>query len=264
MSNYALINSEAEKKQIEVKAVIERTINTFLIELGIDPNQRELIRSFITVSEGNPYFEASQKDLAAIVYGGNLHNRDECKRATDKIRYNLKTLLKWQEANNLEIIQIVTLGNQIKTGDGQFQYNKTRFYFLLMDEILKSISSDSAGSVEARIEKVIEKLKEQYHPVEKRKSYHPNHKIQKAGKTLLTTMDNIFNWNIEAHSDPVNSCERFLGQLTERIEQLSSEWKEKQAREKVISKFERLMTNCKENRELTNNYNKESELPLEA
>lgn len=248
----------------EFSQQIETLINSLLTEVGLKPNQRELVRACIAVSEANPYFQASFKDLAAIVYGQNaVENRAECKRATDKIRNNIKTLQNWQEANGLDIIQIVTLGNRIKTGDGQFKYNKTRFYFLLLDEILKSIPLDSAESFEVSVGIIIEKLKEQHQPVERRKPYHPNHKIQKAGKTLLTNLDNIFNWNIEAKSDPIKSCERFLEQLNERFKRLSSVWKEQQSREKAIVDFEGLMASCQEKRELSNNHNKESELPLE-
>jgi hypothetical protein len=267
MSNHALVSSEAvemEAVETDITAIIEKQINTFLIEVGLKPNQRELIRAFIAVSKGSPYFEVSYKDLGAIVYGGNLENKAECKRASDKIRNNIKTLLKWQGANRLEIIQIVTVGNRVKTDDGQFNYNKTRFYFSLLDEILKSISFDSTETLEISVEAVIEKLKEKYQPVERRKSYHPNHKIQKAGKTLLTTMDNIFKLNIEAKSNPVESCQRFLRELNKRFEELSSDWLDQQSGEKVIADFERLMNSCNENGELSSNHNKESELSLKS
>ena len=209
-----------EAKTGSVEA-IEKAINAFLVEVGLRPNQRELIRAFLHISKGNPYFEASHKDLAVIVYGQNaLKNTIEGKRATDSIRNNIKTLLKWQEENELEIIRIVVLGNRIKTDDGQFKFNKSKFHLMLLDEILKLISAVSSESYEVRIEEVIAKLIEQYQPVERRKSYHPNHKIQKAGKTLLTTLENIFNWNREAKSDPIKSCERFLRQLNEKFNDL--------------------------------------------
>lgn len=262
MNDCALINKEEEKNEIEVRAEIERTINEFLIAVGLKPNQRELIRAFIAVSEAHPYFEAAYKELGAIVYGGNLGNKAEGKRAADKIRNNIKTLLKWQEANGLEIIQIVTYGNQIKTDDGQFQYNKTRFYFSLLDEILKSIHSSSADSSKISIEAVIGKLKEQYQPVKRREPFHPNHRIQKAIKTVITKIDTVFALNIEAQSDPIKSCERLLREATKRFEHLKTEWTEKGARKGVMADFERLLAKNKGKRELSYDYFKEGELPL--
>lgn len=258
----AIIAPYQTEAEISYIPGMENLINNFLTEVGLKPGLRELVRAFNIISEGNPYFEASREELAAIVYGQKaVENKAERKRSNDKIRNAIKSLQKWQEDNKLDVIQIVVLGNRIKTDEGQFRYNKTKFYFSLLDEILKSLSS--AENVETSVEEVIEKLKEQYQPVEKRQPYHPKHKIQKAGKTLLTYLQNIFHWNIETKSDPVKSCEMFLRQLNERFDELSSDWKEQQSKNKFIADFERLIEGCQEKEKVSVSYNKESEIPLE-
>jgi hypothetical protein len=265
MNNCAVINKQETEIKIEITARIESIIEEFIKEIGLKPTLRELIRAFLRISEGRNYFEASRKQLAASVHGQHiLRDKNETKRKTDSIKHHLGNLLKWQEKNGLEIIRIVTFGNRVHMTDGTFNYNATRYHFILLDEVLKMIPADSAESFEVSFEKVVEVLKEKYQPVERHKPYHPNHKIQKAGKALLTTLDNIFKWNIEAKSNPVESCERFLRQLNERFKELSSDWKEQQSRETAIADFERLMTGCEEIAELSSNFNKESELPLES
>lgn len=180
------------------------------------------------------------------------------------IKYHLDNLLKWQETSGLEIIRIVTLGNRVQMTDGTFNFNATRYHFILLDEILKMIPADSAESFEVSFEKVVEVLKDKFQPTEKRRDYHPNHKIQKAINTIITKIETVFALNIEAKSDPIKSCERLLREANKKVEQLCIEWKEQKAREGAIDNFERLMASCEGNEELFSNFNKESELPLES
>jgi hypothetical protein len=251
-------------RKIEVTAEINNIIDDFIRNLGLKPFLREIIRTFVKISEGRCYFEASRKELAAGVYGNSvLYSADESKRKCEAIKYHLDNLLKWQEKNQLQIINIVTLGNRVKKSDGTFTYNKSKFHFVLLDEILKMIPDDSEG-YELNYEKAVEILKEKYQPIERRKQYHPNHRIQKAGKTLITTLDNIFNLNVEAKSDPIRSCEYFLNKLNQRFEKLSSDWKEQHIKESIISEFERLMKKNSRCPEFTGEYNKSNELSIHS
>jgi len=107
-------------------------------ELQLKPNQCQLIRAFIVVSDGQPEFEASFSELEAIT-----SKKGKSEKKTANVRNALKTLLEWQNKNQIELVRVLEKGKQITDQDGRINYQKSKYRFILLNDLATVIYSDS-------------------------------------------------------------------------------------------------------------------------
>jgi hypothetical protein len=224
-------NADSSKSLINY----ERVFSELLRELRLKPAQSELVKAFLTVSDGETEFEASNSDLARILYktDGNYD-----KRLTGRVRYALDALQKWQEKNKTTLVQVVRKGGRENSdATGKFQYYETKYKFVLLEEINKEIHSnpDNAESV---IENTLATLKKEFVPAAKKTEYHPRHLMKKAKKTIFTKFRKAFEKSAEAGDDPVSYCQKIIDECQKTLNTLESERTVKHNTDRFIKEFE--------------------------
>lgn len=225
------------KEETKLNLVYERALTELFNRLNLKANHRELIRGFILISNGNSQFEVSYSELANLLFG-NEQTRKEALR--ERVRNWIDSLLKWQEHNNLQLIRVLEKGSRIPTDDGRYDYQKPRYEFVLLDELIKTLYSDSEA-LEAELEALLARLAEQYKPVEKPEKYHPHHQMRKDRRLILTKMRRLFSLSVEAGDNPVEYCQRVLDEAVMLLDSLNASWTEEQNRNGFISDFESLL-----------------------
>jgi hypothetical protein len=213
----------------------ERVFSELLRELRLKAAQCELIRAFLTVSDRETEFEASNSDLARILYktDGNYD-----KRLNGRVGYALDALQKWQEKHKTTLVQVVQKGGRENSDTtGKLQYYKTKYKFVLLEEINKEIHSDS-DNAEAVIENTLAALKKEFVPAAEKTEYHPRHLMKKAKKTIFTKFRKAFEKSAEAGDDPVSYCQGIVDECQRTLNTLESERTVKQNTDRFIKEFE--------------------------
>ena len=214
-----LINYEARMMQI-------------FKELELKPNQCQLIRAFLIASKGKTEFEASFSELDALT---NKKRKSEGKTAN--VRNALKTLLEWQDKNQIELIRVVRKGQQFKTNEGIINYQKSKYRFILVSNLAEVLYSDSEN-FEIVFEELISKIRAEYKPALKLRKYHPNHNLTKVRKTIETKFKRTFELAKEAGKSPTYECKKVFRNVLNILRDLVIEETEKENREKFITEFE--------------------------
>lgn len=206
-------------------------------KLGLKPNQCELIRAFIVASKGETSFEVSRAELAQILFNDN-----ETKFRANKERISdwLEVLQKWQESNGLELIRLIEEGRREETANGKFAFHKPKYQFVMLEEFVKLLSL-SQEDLDVGLDNAISEIRGHYQPPKKPKQYHPRHLRRKAENTIFTLLKSIFDYSIQVEENPVESCQDVLNDAKEKLNEMESEWKERQSRENRISEFEALL-----------------------
>jgi hypothetical protein len=224
----------------------EKAFGRFFKELDMKPNHCQLIRAFVLVSEGKTVFEASFADLASVFHKKELRNP----RPDTNARNAFRTLLEWQEKHEIELIRVLKRGQRVEKA-GKYEYTKTQYEFVALEELVKVLYSDSE-SLESVVEEALIKIKAQYVPVKKARAYTPRHLLQKAKKTIYTKLERIFELAIRAGMHPTEECELMLRDSFKRLNELDDEYKEKQNRKEFINEFESKLDLEKRNLEVVN------------
>lgn len=227
---------KVEEKNInQIHMDYEKAMGKLFRELNLKANQRDLIRAFILVSKGEKEFEASFAELAAVF----SKKKENQSRPDTTARNAFKGLEKWQEESKMELIRVKSVGkriNNIKKG-GKIEYVKTKYEFVMLDELVKVLHSDSEN-LDSAIKQVLEKIKTEYKPVEKTKKYHPLHNLKKAKNNIFTKLRRIFEYANEAGLKPMQKAEEILNEGLKILEELNAEQEDKQNRAKFIKNFE--------------------------
>lgn len=197
--------------------------------LGLKPNHCQLIRALIIVSGGNVEFEASFKDLQKLAKGD--------KGNTSTIRYALKSLLKWQDKNNIEIVRVLTHGKRIQNQDGTFEYQKTKFRMRLIDEIDDIYQADP-DNFEKEVLQLINNLKSESVQTHLRNSYHPLHNFRKAKNTIKTKLVRVYEYANQAGLNPEMEFERIVKDAKAELVKIQEIEKFKKNRTDFINSFE--------------------------
>lgn len=226
---------EERKNSIESFIDHEKTVNQLLKEFNLKPAQCQLIRAFLIASKGRSEFEASNNDLAKIIY---KTDGQDYKKLSDRIRTAFIGLEKWQEKNGLTLVRVIEKGHRVNEDKkGLFTYSKTKYEFVLLSEIVKSFSENS-GDIEEAIKLTIKQLKERFVPAPKANKYHPREWMRRSKKTIFTKLRRIFQLAVEVGDDPVAYCQEILNDGWEILHGLETEYSEYQHREKFIAEFE--------------------------
>jgi hypothetical protein len=217
----------------------ERVFSELLRELRLKPAQSELVKAFLTVSDRETEFEASNSDLARILYktDGNYD-----KKLNGRVKYALDALEQWQKENKTTLVQVVRKGGRENSDTtGKFQYYKTKYKFVLLEEINKEIHSDS-DNAEAVIENTLAALKKEFVPAAEKTEYHPRHLMKKAKKTIFTKFRKAFEKSAEAGDDPVSYCQGIIAGCQKMLTTLQSERTVKRNTDSFIKEFESKFT----------------------
>lgn len=204
-------------------------------ELQLKPNQCQLIRAFLIVSDGKTEFEASFSELEALT---NKKGKDD--RKTNTVRHALKTILEWQDKNQIELIRVLQKGRQITGEDGKFNYQKSKYKLILLNNLATVLHTDSER-FEAVFDELISKIREEYKPAEKGRKHHPLHKLKIARKTIETKIRRVFELSKEAGLNPIIECKRVLNKALNVFRGLEIEDTDKANREQFITEFETLL-----------------------
>jgi hypothetical protein len=228
------MNTEENKNKIESFIRYEKALNGFFRALGLKPAQCQFIRALIIICGGNKKFEASANDFTGVLYAKNPERK---RQDADKVRYALKALKKWQEDNQITLIKIDEPGGRVKNENNLYDYKKTKYAFVGLDELVNVIYSDMEDSAET-LQNALDRLKEQYQPAEKRKKYHPNHTKRIDKNNIKTKLRKVFDLSIEAGMNPVEECQRLIDDCQTLLNGWEFEWLEEQHKQNLIDEFE--------------------------
>ncbi|MCA1625697.1 MAG: hypothetical protein LC768_13735 [Acidobacteria bacterium] len=229
--------AEGKSEQIESFIRYEEALGKFFKALDLKPNQCQLIRAFVLVSKGKTEFEASFAELAGV-----FHKRKANKSRPDSTARNaFKGLLKWQKEHQMELVRVLKPGHRVQNDDGTFDCVKSKYEFVILDELVKVLHSNSED-LETVIDQTLTKIKAQYKPVEKTKAYHPRHLLKKAKKTISTKLRKVFELAVQSGVDPAEECQRVLNDSWNIYKELEEDWTEQQNREKYKAGFELLLS----------------------
>jgi hypothetical protein len=228
---------EGKTEQIEPYIKYEAALGKLFKELDLKANHCQLIRAFILVSKGKPEFEASFAELGSIFNKSN----EKQSRLDSKARNAFNGLEKWQAEHQMQLIRVLRKGKRVQNADGTIDYVKTKYEFVILNELVKVLHSNSED-LEKVIEQTLIKIKAQYKPVEKTKSYHPRHLLRKAKNTIYTKLGKVFELAIKAGIDPAEECQKVLNASWGIYNELEVDWTEQQNRERHKAEFELLLS----------------------
>lgn len=227
-------NNEENKNKIESFIRYEKALNEFFRALHLTATLCQFIRALIMICGGNKEFEASANDFAGILYAKNPERK---RQDVDKVRYALKVLKQWQEVNQITLVEIIEPGGRVKNENNLYDYKKTKYEFVGLDELVSIMYSDSEN-IDETIQNVLDRLKEQYQPAKKRKKYHPNHTKRIDKNTIKTKLKKVFDLSIEAGMNPVEECQRLIENCQTLLNGWELEWMEEQHKQNLINEFE--------------------------
>ena len=225
---------ESEDILIKESIDLEKVFFELFRELGLKPAQCQIIRAFLVVSNGKNEFEASFTDLARVIYKTDGYD----KTAYNAVRYAAKVLQKWQQENQLTLVEIVETGSKNDDAvDSEDKYKKSKYRFTLLADFAKAYS-ETPEHLEDVVRNTITELNKHFVPAKKKVKYHPNYLIKIAKNTIFTKLKRIFELAIEVGDEPYNCCHKILTDCGEILNNLDSEYTENQKRESFIREFE--------------------------
>jgi hypothetical protein len=226
---------EENENELEKFIDYEKVFAELFRELvGLKAAQCELIRAFLIVSKGQIEFEASNYDLAKV---NHKTDGSDYKRLSENVGNAIVVLEKWQKDNELTLVQQVEKGHRENADDGRFLYFKPKYKFVLLAELSEAIT-ENPENVKEIVKETIVRLKEQFVPAEKAKSYNPRHLMKKAKNTIFTKLRKVFELAVEAGDNPIDYCQGILNDSWEVLNGLETEYTAYQNREKFIAAFE--------------------------
>lgn len=228
--------SKGKEDNIDSYIKYEKALGNFFKELELKANQCQLIRAFMLVSKGETEFEASFAELSDVF----RKRKSNQSRADSTARNAFKGLQSWQEEHQMELVRVLKKGHQIRNNDGTIDYVKTKYEFVILNELVKVLHSNSEN-LETVINQTLVKIKAQYRPVEKTKAYNPRHLLRKAKNTIYTKLKRIFELATQAGADPTIECQKVLNDSWSIYNKLEEDWTEQQNREKYKAEFELLL-----------------------
>jgi hypothetical protein len=229
--------NDENNNELEKFIDYEKAFAELFRELRLKPAQCGLIRAFLAISEGKTEFETSYQDLAKVNNKIGDNERKILKKFTDNTRNAFKVLNDWQIENKLTLIEQVEIGRRINNSDGTFTYQNSKYRFVFLEELNKTIFDNPKNAVQV-IKKTIDELKKQPIEDKKAKSYHPRYWMKVAKKTIQTKLRKAFLLAITVGDNPVLYCQGILNDGWKTLSDLETEYKATQNRDEFIADFE--------------------------
>ena len=205
--------------------------------LGLKSAQTDLLRAFLEISNGKTEFEASFSDLGKILYNTNGKFN---KKTNKNVSYALSILYEWQENHKVTLIETVKKGCRTTSAKGTFNYEKSKFKFLLLAQLLKAFK-ENPKDVAKSVKKILKNIGKNYVKIEKGKNYHSRHLMKKAKQTIFTKFEKAFEYADKAGDDPNQYCEKIIQMLQVNLNYLKNERGYEINRINFIRQFEKLI-----------------------
>ena len=222
-------------REKQIKKLIrkyETTIFSFFRELGLPLNCREIIRAYILASDGETAFEASYNELTDILY---KRSSARLKANREAVRYNIRALQNWQKKKEVELIRVIEKGRKIKHPDGSEEYQKTKYQFVLLEELVKVLYICPPEEMNARIKEAVARMRDNFVPEDKKAKLPVYYKMQRNWKTIFTKFGKVFEQAEEIKRNPVEECQKMIFELQAALDDMTAWRDEKQRRDEYIS-----------------------------
>jgi hypothetical protein len=121
--------TESVHQQNIAKAVA--SVNAIMAVLGVPPNERAFIDAVVALSQGRIEFQASDATIGREVFG-NKRSKDAAKKWVQRAR---KSLIRWEESNNVTLIQAASGYKQ------EDQYFSTNYKIPLLEVAAKVLAN---------------------------------------------------------------------------------------------------------------------------
>lgn len=229
------------RREKQVKRLVKKyedTIFSFFRELGVPLKFREIIRGFILASGGETVFEASYNDLTDILF---KRTAARLQSNRDVVRYKAESLQEWQKKHRVELIRVLEKGRKVTHQDGSQEYQKTKYQFVLLDELVKVLYGSPAKEMQARVMEAVARMRANYVPDEKKK-VPTRFLMQRAQKTIFTKFGKVFEQAEELNRNPVEVCQKLIFDLQAALDEISARREEKQRRDGYVSAFQASLT----------------------
>jgi hypothetical protein len=224
------------KREKQIKRLIkkyEETIFSFFRELKVPLQCRELLRAYIIASNGETNFEASHTYLTNLLYKKSFVDFDSNR---DKVRYSISKLQKWQRKKKIDLIRVIKEGRRLNLPDGGYEYLKSQYEFVLLDELVK-VLYDSSSNLEARIKEAVEKMKQAYVPADDKRKIPTHLMLERCRKTVFTKFGRALEQAKEINLNPIEYGGKLIAELQATFDEIKSQYTEKQNRERRIYEF---------------------------
>ena len=229
---HADTRGKREKQIMKLIKKYEDTIFSFFRELNLPLKFREIIRAYIVASDGDIVFEASHTDLTNILFrrsATSFHANRE------RGRSNIRALQKWQEEKGVMLIRVIEEGSK-KVVDGKPEYLKTKYEFVLLNELVHVLYNCPSKEIKARVKEVVARMKEINVP-ENSKKTPVKYLMQRNRSTIFTIFGKVLEQAKELKLDPVKVGKHLLSDLETTYNEVVETLTEKQSRERRISDF---------------------------
>lgn len=229
------------RREKQIKRLVKKyedTIFSFFRELGVPLKFREILRGYILASGGETVFEASYNELTDVLF---KRTAARLQSNHDVVRYNAESLQEWQKKHQVELIRVLEKGERITHRDGGAEYKKTKYQFVLLDELVKVLYGSTAEEMKARVHEAVARMKATYVPDEKKK-VPTRFLMERAQKTIFTKFGRVFEQAEELNRNPVEVCQKVIFDLQVALDEISARREEKQRRNGYISAFKESLT----------------------
>jgi hypothetical protein len=230
------------RREKQVKRLVkkyEATIFSFFRELGVPLKFREIIRGFILASGGETVFEASYNDLTDILF---KRTAARLQSNRDMVRYKAESLQEWQKKHRVELIRVLEKGRKVTHQDGSQEYQKTKYQFVLLEELVKVLYGCPTEEMQARVNEAVARMRANYVPDETKKKVPTYHLMQRAQKTIFTKFGKVFEQAEELNRNPVEVCQKLIFDLQAALDEITAKKSERQRRDGYISAFQASVT----------------------
>lgn len=230
------------RREKQVKSLVKKyedTIFSFFRELGVPLKFREIIRGYILASGGEIVFEASYSELTDILFkrtAGRLQSN------RDVVRYNAESFQEWQKKHRVELIRVIEKGRKVTHQDGSEEYQKTKYQFVLLDELVKVLYGCPAEEMRARVNEAVARMRANYVPDDTKKKVPTFYMMRRAQKTILTKFGKVFEQAEELNRNPVEVCQKLIFDLQTALDEISTQREEKHRRDCYVSAFQTSLT----------------------
>jgi hypothetical protein len=217
--------------------IYERAMAELFRELKVPRVCQELLRGFLTLSGYKVRFEASQMELAGVMFD----NSESRGNLIKKTRYRLAKLAEWQSANRVELIRKLELGHRGKDEKDVMVFAKTQYEFTLLASVVEAMVMGDRDRFAAAIQAAVEAGKRGMVVAVPPKVY-ISKQIKRDRSNFKTTLRRMFEQAVKMEIDPFEYCVDAISDAEHELNRLNNTWKEQQGRKRRLEKHRSRMS----------------------